>query len=231
MRTAKEAASYAVENYCGPKKAFEAPRLRHLPWLTLIRFGKWDEVMALPMPANTNDFLVDRAVWHFARGLALTARKDADAASKEHTALAEIAASEDTKKLSSPVFPVADTLKVAELWLAAKVAGAAGDAAGMAAGFEKAVAAEDAVPYMEPAFWPLSVRPALGAALLEKGQSADAEKIFREDLKRSPRNGWGLLGLEHSLRAQGKTDSAELVRAEFESSWRRADTPLRVEWF
>jgi hypothetical protein len=231
MRTAKEAASYAVENYCGPKKAFEAPRLRHLPWLTLIRFGKWDEVLALPKPANTNDFLVDRAVWHFARGLAFASRKDAQLASQEHAALAEIAAGEDIKKLSSPVFPVADTLKVAELWLAAKVAGASGDKAAMAEGFAKALAAEDAIPYMEPAFWPLPVRPALGAALLDEGKAADAEKTFREDLKRFPRNGWALLGLEHSLSAQGKKDSAALVRTEFENAWRQADTPLRLEWF
>jgi hypothetical protein len=220
-----------VENYCGPKKAFEAPRLRHLPWLTLIRFGKWDEVLALPKPANTNDFLVDRAVWHFARGLAFASRKDAQLASQEHAALAEIAAGEDIKKLSSPVFPVADTLKVAELWLAAKVAGASGDKAAMAEGFAKALAAEDAIPYMEPAFWPLPVRPALGAALLDEGKAADAEKTFREDLKRFPRNGWALLGLEHSLSAQGKKDSAALVRTEFENAWRQADTPLRLEWF
>ena len=47
MRAAKRAADYALENYCGPTKALEGPRQRHLPWLTLARFGKWDEVLAI----------------------------------------------------------------------------------------------------------------------------------------------------------------------------------------
>src|SRR6185503_11555394 len=87
LRTANETATYAVDNYCGPKKALEAPRLRHLPWLTLARFGRWDEVLAIAQPPNTNDFLVDRAMWHFTRGLAFAAQKNAAPAEREQVAL------------------------------------------------------------------------------------------------------------------------------------------------
>jgi tetratricopeptide (TPR) repeat protein len=231
MRTANEAATYALDNYCGPKKAVEAPRLRHLPWLTLARFGKWDEILAIPQPANTNDFLVDRAIWHFTRGMAFAARKDATATEREQQALAGIAASEQAKALSSPVFPVADTLGVSAEWLAGKASGAKGDTAGMIAHLEKAVAAADAMPYMEPAYWPIPVRPALGAALLESGDAVKAEEVFREDLKRWPRNGWSLLGLEQSLRKQGKTQSADLVQNEFNTAWKRADLRLSLAWY
>jgi tetratricopeptide (TPR) repeat protein len=231
LRTANEAATYAVDNYCGPKKAFEAPRLRHLPWLTLLRFGRYDEVLVIAQPPNTNDFLVDRALWHFSRGLALAALKNGSGAERESTALAAIAASEEIRKLSSPVFPAADTIGVASLWLAGKTAGAKGDTRGMVEQLEKAVAAEEAMPYMEPSFWPIPVRPSLGAALIQTGDAAKAETVFREDLKRRPRNAWGLLGLEESLRAQGKTQQADDVKRQRLQAWARADTELNLAWF
>ncbi len=231
LRTANQAAAYAMENYCGPKKAFEAPRLRHLPWLTLARFGKWEDILAISQPPNTNDFLVDRALWHFTRGLAFAAKKNAASAEREQVALSAIVSSDEAKKLSSPVFPVADTLNVSALWLAGKVAGAKGDTRGMIDQLEKAVAAGDAMPYMEPAYWPISARPALGVALLQADNPVKAEAVFREDLNRWPRNAWALLGLEQALRRQGKSQSADLVQREFDLAWERADVKLELDWF
>ncbi|MCC7375344.1 MAG: hypothetical protein IT581_11880 [Verrucomicrobiales bacterium] len=231
LKTARQAAEYANDNYCGPKKALEAPRLRHLPWLTLIRFGRWNEVLAIGQPPATNDFLVDRALWHFARGLAMAARKDVGGVERESAALRAIAGGEEAKKLSSPLFPVSDTLQVAALWLSGKEAGAKGDLDAMVAQLEKAVAADDAIPYMEPSYWPLPIRPTLGAALVQKGDLARAEAVFREDLKRWPRNPWSLFGLEAALRGQRQDQSADLVRREFDRSWDKADTTLDLGWF
>jgi tetratricopeptide (TPR) repeat protein len=231
LRTAHQAAAYAMENYCGPSKALEAPRLRHLPWLTLIRFGKAEEVLQIAQPSNTNDFLVDRALWHFARGLAFATKNDSASAQREQLALSAIATSEEAKQLSSPAYPIADALAVSEYWLAGKVAGAQGDSRAMIEHLVKAVAAEDAIPYMEPSYWPVPVRPALGAALLQSGEVLRAEAVFREDLKRWPRNGWGLYGLEQTLRAQGKMQQADDVHRQFTAAWARADAPLDLKWF
>jgi len=231
LRVSRLAATYAAENYCGPKKAVEAPRLRHLPWLTQVRFGRWDDILAVEQPPNTNDFLVDRAVWHFTRGLAFVARKDVASAEREKVALVAIAASDEAKKLSSPVFPAADTLGVAARWLEGKVAGAGKDTKTMLAKLEQAVAAEEGIPYMEPSYWPIPVRPALGAALLESGDPVRAEAVFRADIKRWPRNGWGLFGLEKALRAQGKTQQADDVQRQFKEAWKRADVKLDLAWF
>lgn len=231
LRTANQAAAYALDNYCGPTKAIEAPRLRHLPWLTLLRFGHWDEILALAQPPSTNDFLVDRALWHFTRGLAFAAQEKVAAAEREQLALTAIAASDEAHRLSSPVFPVADTLAVSAAWLSGKVSGAKGNTDDMVAHLEKAVATEDAMPYMEPSYWPIPVRPTLGAALLRSGDAAKAEKVFREDLRRWPRHAWSLFGLEQSLRQQGRTQSADLVRREFEAAWQHADVKLALEWF
>lgn len=101
----------------------------------------------------------------------------------------------------------------------------------MIAQLERAVAREAALPYMEPSYWPIPVRPTLGAALLQTGDAVQAEKVFRDDLELWPRHAWSLLGLENALRAQGKTQQADDVRRQFEAAWARADVPLDLKWF
>jgi tetratricopeptide (TPR) repeat protein len=231
LRTAKKIVEYAQDKMCGPTPVLEAPRFRHLPWLTKARFGQWDDILNVPQPAVTNDYLVDRVMWHFTRGLAFAARSQPDEVAREHAALTKLAHSEEAKKLDNPQFPASSILGVADHLLAGKVAEAKGDKAQAIVHFEKAVAAQDALPYMEPTYWPFPTRPTLGAALLKAGEAGKAEQIFRDDLKRNPRNGWGLLGVEQSLRAQGKTQSADLVTRELEQAWKYADMKLDLKWF
>ena len=180
---------------------------------------------------RTNDFLVDRAIWHFTRGLALAARREVKTAVVEHESMRSLIQSQEAEALNSPTLPATGILAVADHFLAGKIAAARGDQRDAITHLELAVAAEDALPYMEPAFWPFPTRPALGAAFLQAGDAVQAERVFREDLDRQPRNGWGLLGLEQSLRAQGRTESAAMVRREFEKTWERADVALELAWF
>jgi len=90
----------------------------------------------------------------------------------------------------------------------------------------EAVALEDALPYAEPPSWYFPVRDALSVALLAAGKSAEAERVTREQLARTPENGWSLYGLAASLRAQGKGGEAAEVMRRFEIAWRRADVSL-----
>ena len=83
--------------------------------------------------------------------------------------------------------------------------------------------------YAEPPDWDLPVREWLGRALLRDGQYAEAEKTYREEIKRNRRNGRALFGLAAALEKQGKTSSAELVRREFADAWANADTKLSSE--
>ena len=46
-----------------------------------------------------------------------------------------------------------------------------------------------------------------------------------------PRNGWSLYGLAQSLEAQGKTDEAAQVQAEFDEAWQGADVELTASRF
>jgi hypothetical protein len=93
----------------------------------------------------------------------------------------------------------------------------------------RAVAATDTLPYDEPPVFFYPVRESLGAALLLDGKAQEAERIFREDLVRHPRNPRSLFGLRESLAKQNKTGDAEWVSREFEAAWKDADTALRID--
>jgi predicted Zn-dependent protease len=88
-----------------------------------------------------------------------------------------------------------------------------------------AVAAEDALPYMEPPYWHHPVRHALGAVLLEAGKAREAESVYHEALLKFPENGWALEGLRKSVEAQGKRAEAAEVAVRLEKAWRGATPP------
>lgn len=84
----------------------------------------------------------------------------------------------------------------------------------------QAVAIEDRIPCDEPPGWHAPVRQTLGAVLLQSGRAAEAEAVYREELRRSPGNGWSLYGLAHSLQAQGKPDAGQAMHS-FRAGWAR----------
>jgi hypothetical protein len=56
---------------------------------------------------------------------------------------------------------------------------------------------------------------------------AEAEQVYRDDLKRLPENGWSLFGLSQALAAEQK-DGPELeeTRARFNKVWAKADVKI-----
>jgi tetratricopeptide (TPR) repeat protein len=189
---------------------------------THLRFQDWDYVMRLPKPDEKRKLGV--AIWHYARTMALAARGDSAAAAREKEAF-------ETAKTAVWVDQpwgqnkAGDVLAIASESLAARLA-TPRDAGRF---WVHAVAIEDALTYDEPPAWYYPLRESLGAALLRAGQPAEAEKVFREGVKRSPRNGRMLFGLLESLKAQNKSGAADAVRREFEAAWAKADVKLTVE--
>ena len=106
---------------------------------------------------------------------------------------------------------------------------AAGDVKGAIMAFERAVALNETIILDDPEPLPFPARHWLGAALLDAGRFADAERVYRQDLVRHPHNGWSLRGLQLALKGQGK-DSAD-VDADLGRSWARADTPISASRF
>ncbi len=131
--------------------------------------------------------------------------------------------------MAGPQNTAAALFAVASNVLDARIAEAKGDRKAAIASWVKAVAAEDALAYDEPPAWYYPVRESLGAALLADGQAAEAEKVFRADLERNPRNGRSLYGLAEVLKAQKRMADAAWAQAQFESAWKDADTKVRLE--
>ena len=97
--------------------------------------------------------------------------------------------------------------------------------------FQAAKGIEDGILYFEPPTWYYPIRHSLGAALLKAGRAADAEVVYREDLKRFPENGWSLFGLAQALHAQNKHAEAAQVDARFRKAWEGADVTLTASRF
>ena len=93
------------------------------------------------------------------------------------------------------------------------------------------MAIQDAMSYDDPPEWFYPVRESLGAALLANGQAAEAEKTFREDLERNPRNPRSLFGLWQALLAQKKSVDADWVHRQFVEAWKYSDSEARLSDF
>ena len=75
------------------------------------------------------------------------------------------------------------------------------------------------------------MRHSLGAVLLEGGRAADAEKVYLDDLKENPENGWALIGLTKSYEAQFKAQEAAAAKARFDKAWKLADIKISASRF
>jgi tetratricopeptide (TPR) repeat protein len=186
-----------------------------------VRFSRWDDILAATAPAE--DLLHAQALWQYARGRALAARgrvNEADAALEQVRAATrnpELAPLRLEFNTSGAILGIASEV------LAGHIAEARGDATAALTHLREAARQEDALVYGEPPDWSVPVRQELGMVLLRGNRAADAERAFREDLKRFPDNGWSLRGLELTLRAQGQNAEADQVRTTFERMWASAD--------
>ena len=200
-----------------------------MPVSVLLRFSKHAEVLALqpPPPERT----VQTAWHHFARGTALAKTGKVDEAAAERKLLATaISAVPETAAFGGGGWATAATaLGVASASLDARIAAARGEHDQAIKFWQQAVSAADQLPYDEPPVWFYPVRESLGAALLAAGRPADAERVFREDLAKHPRNARALFGLQASLLKQGRESDAAWVQREFNDAWKNADTTLTLQ--
>jgi tetratricopeptide (TPR) repeat protein len=197
------------------------------PAFVAVRFRRWDDVAKMPDPGSKLPIL--RSIWLYARGVAAAAVGNLKRAEAERGALAAARDKMPPAAVFDPNNKAVAVLDVALLSLDARIAEARGDREAAIESWRKAVDAEDALAYDEPPAWFYPVRESLGAALLRDGQAAEAERVFRADLEKNPRNGRSLYGLAESLKAQKKTPDAEWARSQFEAAWKDSDTKLRLE--
>ena len=211
-RKAAEKMDVELARMFGP----EAARMLAHPHLTLVAFGRWEDVLAEPAPPE--DIPFSKGLVRYSRGVALAALDRTTEAESELEAVREVATG------FAENWP-ATVMQIAIHSLAGDIEHRQGNYDAAIEHYRAALALEDGLTYTEPAYWNRPIRLDLGEALLAAGRPAEAEAVYRENLARFPANGWALYGLGMSLEAQGKTEAAE-VRATFEQVWSEADIEL-----
>jgi tetratricopeptide (TPR) repeat protein len=200
--------------------------VRAVPWVetvtpvvpvTLVTFGRWKEILDTGEPGDSLPFLA--AMTWYARGVAHAALGEEKAARRDLERLRDIAGSYTGGDNAT-------ALQIAIRGLEGEIALRGKRPQEAVEHFREAARLEDGLTYNEPPTWYYPIRHSLGLALLAAAKPLEAERVYREDLERFPRNGWSLFGLAQSLERQGKAEEARRVRAEFASAWKDADVQL-----
>jgi tetratricopeptide (TPR) repeat protein len=201
----------------------------------LIRFGRWDDIITAPLPADQGLYCVTTAMSHYAKGVACAATGRTGEA-EEHRR--QFTAAAGRVPVSRTVFnnTSQDILAVAAAMLDGELEYRKGHY-GVAFGhLRRAVELDDGLPYDEPWGWMQPARHALGALLLEQDRVAEAEAVYRADLGldatlaracQHPGNVWSLHGYHECLTRLGKDEQAGIIGQQLAIAAARADTPVR----
>jgi len=218
---AKDAAAKLVANVAPGVKAM--PMLEGFlptPIVVLFAFERWNDLLKLPAPDVS--FVTTNAVWHSLRGIAFANTGKTAEAEKEQKQFREVAGKIPPEQMYDMLNNVGAVFKIHENLQAAEIDRSRHDDKAAIDLLKQSVAAEDALNYSEPPPWYPPVRPILGRVLLEDKDFAEAEKVFRADLEKHPRNARALAGLRDCLNAQGRKYEADQIDQQFHAAWKVA---------
>jgi tetratricopeptide (TPR) repeat protein len=196
-----------------------------LPTMTLVRLGKWREVLATDKPNQQWPYatLLD----HFARGMALVNSGKMAEAKVHKQQLHEGLTNPILTKRRIPFNAPLPIAQIADYMLDASILFADKQPDQAVSSLNKAIALEDQLIYTEPSDWPLPARQFLGAYLLQMKQPKQAEAVYRDDLIHHPGNGWSLVGLHKALSLQGKKAELPHIEAGYRLAFSKAEqTPV-----
>jgi tetratricopeptide (TPR) repeat protein len=200
-----------------------------IPVAVEIRFRHWDDILKMPAPDSA--MKTATVFWHFGRGLAFAGTGKVTEAEAEYNIVVESEAATPPDVIFAMPFnnKAKDIMKIAKNVLGAKIAAIKKDNTEAVAMLREAVAIQDSLKYGEPPDWFFPVRESLGAALLMTGDAASAEKVFRADLDRNPRNPRSLFGLHETLIRQKREYDAWFIKKQFDASWKGGAQNLKLE--
>jgi tetratricopeptide (TPR) repeat protein len=200
----------------------------------LIRFGKWQDIVAQDLPEDQDLYCSTTAMMLYAKSVAYSAMGNVAAAEKARAAFLEA----KTKVPASRRVhnnTVVDLLAIAEEMLSGELEYRRGNFDAAFAHLRQAVALDDALPYDEPWGWMQPTRHALGALLLEQGHVEEAEAVYRADLGLDQTlsracqhlgNLWSLHGLYECLTRRGESVEAPLIKQQLDHALARAEVPV-----
>lgn len=241
FQVAEDAAAELADQLTPELLAIESPPMAD--WLeafaglrvhVLVRFGRWDELIALPLPADQELYCTTTATIHYGRGVAYAAKGQLPQAhAEQHALAASYARIPDSRYLFNNTSR--DILAVAVAMLDGEIAYRERRFDEAFTHLRHAIALDDALPYDEPWGWMQPTRHAYGALLLEQGLVEEAAAVYAADLglddtlRRScqhPGNVWSLHGYHESLRRLGRDEEADAVAVELDVARSRADVPV-----
>jgi len=187
------------------------------PYFAHAQFSTPETILALPDPGDAIPYI--KAMWLYARGVALAQRHDSAGAAAAADAIGTIERTADFKLLKESNVPAQEVLRIAQTLILARIAQANSDYRTAVVRFARAAALQDALPYTEPPYWYYPIRQSLAAALLQAGRYAEAEQQFQRALTRAPANGWSYYGLAELYKARGNTDAARKAEADLSKTW------------
>jgi tetratricopeptide (TPR) repeat protein len=205
----------------------------------LVRFGKWPEIVAEPLPADPALYCVTTAIIHYAKGVAHAASRNVQAAEEEQQQFqAAFARVPETRTIFNN--KCVDILAIAAEMLNGEIEYRKGNCDQAFQHLRRAVELDDNLPYDEPWAWMQPARHALGALLLEQGWVEEAEVIYRADLgldqtlsrsSQHPENVWSLHGYVECLHRQNKHGEAAAAQARLDLAIARADVEISASCY
>jgi len=231
---------YRIARDAADKLANEIrPHLEDMPELqafvpvqmaVLARFHQWSAILQIPEPDA--HFKVSSAFWHFTRGTAFAATRKLNDAEREQQVVGTMAeATPPEEILAMTPNHARDVLEIAFHVLSAKLAAARHENSEAISHLREAVAIQDQLHYSEPPSWFYPVRESLGAMLTRDGQTREAEQVFREDLRRNPRNPRSLYGLLQTLGSIGDPKEEKLLQDQLSMAWKGDRQQLNLRDF
>lgn len=205
----------------------------------LIRFGKWQEILALTLPVDQVLYSATTAMTHYAKGVAYAATGKITESEEQLEQLRR------TTKLvpgSRTLFnnTCTDLLAIAEQMLLGELEYRKQNFELAFDHLRKSIALEDGLPYDEPWGWMQPVRHAYGALSLEQERVEEALACYRADLgfddtlmraSHHPNNVWSLLGYVECLQKLGRCCEAKLHKQQLAIALARTDIKLEFSCF
>jgi tetratricopeptide (TPR) repeat protein len=201
--------------------------MKAAPYFAHAQFSDAAAVMALADPGNDLPYI--QTAWRYARGIALTRKGEVTGARRELAEIERIVAATDYKPFDAWKIPAKEVGQIAAHVLRARIAQAGNDLDGAVRELNAAIRIQDALPYMEPAYWYYPVRQTLGAVLLLTGDTRAARDAFGASLARTPNNALALYGLSQAYAREGLKREARAVDERFARAWMGGNRNVGLE--
>lgn len=204
-----------------------------------IRFGKWQEIIDMPLPEDTALYCMTTATWRYAKAVAFAASGQVHEAEIESEQF-RVAASAVPESRTLFNNTCVDVLQIAEQMLEGEIAYRKQQFDIAFAHLRRAVYLDDNLKYDEPWGWMQPARHALGALLLEQGHTEEALTVYRADLglddtlvstSQHHNNIWSLHGYLECLQKTGRVEEAGVIRVQLDEAKQHADVEVNASCY